>query len=124
MEPNTVVNPAFSRPPVNRTEGPLVSQLEHMRTQARESQERADAEWRNELNAQRADAERLGDKMQRILDAFYNGEISAGMLASNPALQLWVQQALQWENRLMTTISNLLKEAHDTRKEILRNLRG
>jgi len=69
-------------------------------------------------------ADETANKMYALLDKFYAGEITAGMLAANPALQLWMQQALQFENRLMTAISNILREAHETSKNILANIRG
>jgi hypothetical protein len=69
-------------------------------------------------------AQETANKMYALLEKFYAGDITAGMLAANPALQLWMQQALQFENRLMTAISNILREAHETSKHILGNIRG
>jgi hypothetical protein len=76
------------------------------------------------LGAQAQNAQALADQMFLILDKFYSGEITAGMLAANPALQLWLQQAVQWENRVATTAAKLLEVVHDTRKELIRSLRA
>ena len=77
-----------------------------------------------DLGAEAQKAEEISSKLEKYLAAFYEGKITAGMLAANPALQLWVQQALQWENRCITLLSNLLRERHETCKAAINNLRA
>jgi hypothetical protein len=77
-----------------------------------------------DLGGEAQKAEEISARLEKYLQAFYEGRITAGMLAANPALQLWVQQALQWENRCITLLSNLLRERHETCKAAINNLRA
>jgi len=82
-----------------------------------------DPQTASTLGAERQKADVMAEKMERYLAAFYNGDITASMLASNPALQLFLQQALQWENRFYTTVSQVLRQTHETQKAIISNIR-
>ncbi len=59
-----------------------------------------------------------------ILSAFENGQITGDMLASDKALALYLEQALQWEQRFYQLMANISKLKHETMQGIIGNLRG
>ncbi|MBI3073671.1 MAG: hypothetical protein HYY84_16285 [Deltaproteobacteria bacterium] len=76
------------------------------------------------IPAATADDKALITKYNNILYAFEHDQITGDMLASNKALALRLEQALQWEQRFFQLMSNIAKLKHETMQGIIGNLRG